>query len=154
VFLPEWLETTKTSRIILNSVTQVPDPKGTVRHLLQKMELRIGMLPVGAMLKLSHTAGELRVTPGQPFEVPLSLARSGELKDSARIELRLPEHLASLFTADAVDVPADADTATLRVAPATMAPGDYELTIRATVSHLGQLPAVSETSVIVTVAGK
>ena len=52
VFLPEWLETTKTSRIILNAVTKVPDPHGTVRHLLNKMELRIGMLPVGALLKI------------------------------------------------------------------------------------------------------
>jgi hypothetical protein len=76
VFVPEWMETTKTSRFILNAVVQATDPKGTVRHLLNKMELRMGILPVGAMLRISRGAGELHVDPREPFEVPVALSRT------------------------------------------------------------------------------
>lgn len=151
VFMPEWLETTKTSRIILNSVTQVPDPKGTVRHLLQKMELRIGMLPVGAMLKLSHTANELTATPGQAFEVPVTLARSGELTEPATLELHVPPHVAGQFTAETLTVDRNAPNTAFKITPAAGVTGDHELTIRATVNHLGKLPVVSETKFVVTV---
>ena len=53
IFVPEWMETTKTSRMILNGVVQVADPKGNVRTLVQRMELRLGILPQGALLKLA-----------------------------------------------------------------------------------------------------
>ena len=43
IFVPEWLETTKTSRMILNGAVQVPDPTGKPRTLLQRQELRIGI---------------------------------------------------------------------------------------------------------------
>ena len=52
IFVPEWMETTKTSRMILNGVVRAPDPRGNLRTLVQKMELRIGILPEGALLKL------------------------------------------------------------------------------------------------------
>src|SRR5262249_15799746 len=94
IYVPEWMGTTKTSRLILNGVVQVPDPKDNVRHLLNKMELRLGILPVGAILRLSHTVGELHVQRGEAFEVPVTLTRTPELSGDVVLELKLPEELA------------------------------------------------------------
>ena len=147
VFVPEWMETTKTSRFILNAVVQVPDPKGTVRHLLNKMELRMGILPVGAMLRISRGTGELHVKPGEPFEVPVTLARTSELTGDAVLELKQSDEISGRLTADVLTVPPSQTTASLRITPAAgaMLRGEYELTIRATVLHLGKLPTISET---------
>jgi hypothetical protein len=151
VFVPEWMETTKTSRFILNAVVQVPDPKGTVRHLLNKMELRLGILPVGAMLRISRGAAELHAKPGEPFDVPVMLARTSELSGDAVLELKLPEELAGRLVAEPVKVPPSQMIATLRIAPAAgaMLRGEHELTIRATVLHQGKLPTISETTFVV-----
>ena len=43
IFVPEWMETTKTSRMIVNGSLKVADPKGNVRTLLQRQETRIGI---------------------------------------------------------------------------------------------------------------
>ncbi len=152
IFVPEWMETTKTSRFIINSVVQIPDPKGNVRHLLNKMELRLGVLPVGAMLRLSHGASELHVKPGEPFEVPVTLTRTPELSGDVILELRLPEDIAGQLTANSLTIPATQTTAALRIQPAASAilRGEQELTIRATVLHQGKLPTISETTVVVT----
>jgi hypothetical protein len=40
VFLPEWLETTRTSRMVVNGVSQVADPQGRVRYLSSKLKTR------------------------------------------------------------------------------------------------------------------
>ena len=151
VFVPEWMETTKTSRFILNAVVQVPDPKGTVRHLLNKMELRLGILPVGAMLRISRPAAELHVKPGEPFDVPVNLARTAELTGDATLELKLPEELAGKLVAELVKVPAMQTSATLRITSAVGAAirGEHELTIRATVLYQGNLPTISETTFVV-----
>ncbi|HEY2249983.1 MAG TPA: PPC domain-containing protein [Planctomycetaceae bacterium] len=151
VFVPEWMETTKTSRFILNSVVQAPDPKGTVRHLLNKMEMRFGILPVGAMLRISRPAGELHMKPGTPFDVSVSLSRTPELTGDAVLELKLSEELAGRLVAELVTVPAGKPTAVLRITPTAgaMLRGEHELTIRATVLHQGLLPTISETTFVV-----
>jgi len=151
VFVPEWMETTKTSRFILNAVVQVPDPKGTVRHLLNKMEMRFGILPVGAMLRISRPAGELHVKPGEPFDVSVSLSRTPELTGDAVLELKLPDDLAGRLVAEPVKVPSSQVTPALRITPAAGVKllGEHELTIRATVLHQGLLPTISETTFVV-----
>lgn len=151
IYVPEWMETTKTSRFILNAVVQVPDPKGKVRYLLNKMELRLGILPVGAMLRLSHGAGELHVAPKEAFNVPLVLTRTAELTGDVVIELKLSEEITGQLTAAPLTIPAKETEATLHITPAATATlrGEHELTIRATVLHQGKLPTISETTVIV-----
>lgn len=151
IYVPEWMETTKTSRFILNAVVQVPDPKGNVRYLLNKMELRLGILPVGAMLRLSHTLGELHVKRGEPFEVPVTLSRTPELSGDVVLELKLPDELAGQLTAAPLTLPPTQTSAALRITPAAAANlrGEQELTIRATVMHQGKLPTISETTVTV-----
>ena len=57
VTVPEWLETTRTSRIGLVGMAKVPDPKGTVCYLLAPMEGQITMSMEGALMKLAVGPG-------------------------------------------------------------------------------------------------
>jgi hypothetical protein len=151
VFMPEWLETSRTSRMILIGVAQVPDPRGNLRWLVSNMEGRITMSVEGALMKVSHEAEELRVRPGGSFDVPLTLSRSPKLPESAEIELVVPEELAGLLSAQPVVLSGDAVTGALRVE--TVADprllGEHVLTVRATALQHGYLPAVSECEVTV-----
>ena len=151
VFMPEWLETSRTSRMILIGVAQVPDPRGNLRWLVSNMEGRITMSVEGALMKVSHEAGELRVRPGGSFDVPLVLSRSPKLPESAEIELIVPEELAGLLSAQPVVLSGDATTGVLRIATIADAQllGEHLLTVRATVLQHGYLPAVSECEVTV-----
>lgn len=79
VFVPEWMETTRTSRFIVNGAVEVADPRGRMRTLLERQELRLGMLPVGAIMKLSAPA-EVVAAPGRLVEVPVSLVRAAEFR--------------------------------------------------------------------------
>ncbi len=149
VYLPEWVETSLTCRIILNGVTQVPDPKGTVRHVVSAIDGRITMSPEGALMKLSHQAPELTVRGGEAFDVPLRLSRSVKVPLPAKLELVVPEELEGLLRADALTLPANQSVGKLRVttqADARLA-GEHELKFRATVMQDGNLPVISETSV-------
>ena len=151
IWVPEWMETTKTSRFILNAVVETPDPQGTVRHLLNKMELRLGILPVGAMLRISRGVGDLHVKPGEPFDVPITLSRTPELTEDAVLELKLPDELTGRLAAAPLTVPPSQTTAALRITPAAGANvrGEHELTIRAVVQHRGKLPTISEVKFVV-----
>jgi hypothetical protein len=151
VFLPEWLETTKTSRIILNGVTKVSDPRGNERYLLNKMEMRIGMLPVGALLKIAHATDELHISANQPFEIPIHLTRSNELSEPARVELVVPLDVANRYSAEPVVAPPTESKVILRVHPAEQSypTGEIPLTIRATVLRNGKWPVISETTCVV-----
>lgn len=79
VFVPEWMETTRTSRFIVNGAVEVNDPRGRPRTLLERQELRLGMLPVGAIMKLQAPA-EVIARPGTVAEVPVGLVRAAEFR--------------------------------------------------------------------------
>lgn len=153
IFVPEWMETTKTSRMILNGAVKVPDPKGNVRTLLQRQELRIGILPEGALLKLSHAAGEPVMKAGDELRVPLTISRADSLKDPVRLSLSVNAGANRFFNAEPIVLAPDRRDAefVVRLAPtATMAAGEMSVVIRAESSKDG-LPVVSETSVLVMV---
>src|ERR1700719_4059870 len=80
-FMPEWLETSRTSRMILIAVTKVPDPRGNVRHLVTEIHGRITMSIEGALLKVSTSASELTVQPGRDIALPIRIARSPKLAE-------------------------------------------------------------------------
>ena len=151
VFLPEWLETTKTSRMILNGVAKVPDPQGNLRFVVGKMDLRIGMLPQGAMLKLSHDDLELNVRAGEPFEVPIHVSRVAALTEPVRLELVLPVELRGLLEAQAPTVSAEQTSAVLKLVTRSDAAiaGEHLIAVRGTALQHGSLPVVSETSLLV-----
>ena len=151
IFLPEWLETTRTSRMVVNGVARVADPQGNVRYLVSRLKDRLGFLPVGALLKISSDVDELQVTPGEPFDIPLTIHRAHQLLEPTRLELRADEPLHCLVSADPVSVPREQSSIEFRVVltPSSDLTGDHTLTLRATVLQDGKYPVVSETSVLV-----
>lgn len=153
IFVPEWMETTKTSRMILNGAVQVADPRGRVRTLLQRQELRLGILPEGALLKLAYAGAELTGRVGGTVRVPLSLSRSPGFAEPVRIEFVPDARQQGLITADsAAPVGQDADLAlTVRIANEARAAGEHVLRFRASALQGGKWPVVSEERVPLTI---
>jgi len=163
IFVPEWLETTKTSRMILNGAVQVADPKGKVRTLLQRQELRIGILPEGALMKLAHAAGEPSITAGADFEVPIALSRAAEFPEEVTVELvgevgpRAPRGDSPVrFSADPLKMTPTQNTAMLRIRAANglTSGSEYTLRLRATGLQQGKWKVMSETDLLVMVLEK
>lgn len=147
VFVPEWLETTRTSRIGLVAMAKIPDPKGTPRYVLAAMDGQITMSMEGALMKLSHEAEELTATPGQPLVVPLKLARTPRLNEEVSVELIVPKELKDLVSAKPFIWPGEkpAFPWTLETRPDTRLIGTWHFTARATARRNGH-PVVSEST--------
>ncbi|MFM9963876.1 MAG: PPC domain-containing protein [Planctomycetaceae bacterium] len=152
IFVPEWMETTKTSRMIINGAVKIADPKGNVRTLLQKQELRVGILPEGALMKLSHSAGEPTVALGGELRIPLALSLATELRDAIKITVMPTEEQTNLLTAEPIPLTAGQKEATLivRVANDAKLVGEQSLVIRAATLRNGY-PVISETTVLITI---
>ena len=152
IFVPEWMETTKTSRMIINGAVKVADPKGNIRTLLQKQELRVGILPEGALMKLSHSAGEPTVTLGSEVRIPLALSLASELREAIKITVMPSEDQINLLTAEPIPLSAGQKETTLilRVANDAKLVGEQSLVIRAATLRNGY-PVISETTVLLTV---
>lgn len=161
VFVPEWMETTRTSRFMVNAAVEVTDPKGRVRTLLERQELRLGMLPEGAIMKLS-APGEVRVERGGTVAIGLGLVlgaafRSAALAGPVRVELvkeSLPRgwRAEGLVTAEPIVIANDGAeeaqaTMTLILADDPRIAGEGAITIRATALEDGRWPVVSEATV-------
>ena len=151
VFLPEWLETTRTSRMVVNGVAKVTDPKGKVRYSLTRQKTRMGFLPTGALLKISSEKSDLKATAGKEFFVPVNIRRSQNLMEPVRLELIKDNSKTTTFTSKVLDVASNQSQAsfpiTINASVATV--DESKLTIRATALQNGKLPVVSETTVIV-----
>lgn len=150
VFLPEWLETTRTSRMVVNGVTRMEDPQGRERYLSSRLVTRLGFLPTGALLKVSTPLTELEVPAGESFEVPLNVFRAPELESSAELQLVLDEAMTGRLRADAMTVKERSASLAMRIEPAEGAvlPEEVELRVRATATWHGH-PVVSETKLLV-----
>ncbi len=151
VFLPEWLETTRTSRMVVNGVAQVADPQGRVRYLSSKLKTRIGFLPTGALFKIACEVPEVEVVAGQAFDIPVSINRAQGLTESANVELVINHASEGVLTAEPL-VLADSEAhALLKVVPLVSQQfvGERVVTVRATVMQDGHLPVISETQVLV-----
>ncbi len=153
IFVPEWLETTKSSRMILNGRVQVADPKGNLRTLLQKMELRIGILPEGAFMKLAHAPGEYSAAVGSEITIPLQLSRAAELREEVKLELMRGDLPAGLATAEPMTLATNqtAGTFRIRLANDPRLTGEQSFKIRAIALKDGRWPVISETTVTVVV---
>jgi hypothetical protein len=148
-FMPEWLDTARTSRMILVAVAKVPDPRGNLRWLMTPMDGRITMSLEGALLKVTHAPAEYSVVAGQPIDIPLKISRSAKLAEQATLEVVPGDDLLGLVTAQPIAVPPGQNDAVLRIAT-TANPsltGRQIVTIRATAMQHGNLPVISETTV-------
>jgi hypothetical protein len=115
VFLPEWLETTRTSRMVVNGVTQVADPKGRVRYLSSKLVTRIGFLPTGAMLKIESAKPEIELSSSGSFEFPVDILRADKFSGPVHVELVHETAATKAFSAASVKVDEKSRQAVLRV---------------------------------------
>jgi hypothetical protein len=153
IFVPEWMETTKTSRMILNGSVQVADPQGNVRTLLQRQELRIGILPEGAHMKLSHTAGDLTTHLGGEIRIPLSLSRVTEFREPVQIELVPDASRTGQISAEPLQLAPDQTEGTIliRIGSDPRNIGEQSFTIRALALKDGRWPVIAETTILVAV---
>ncbi|MCA9117588.1 MAG: hypothetical protein KDA79_21105, partial [Planctomycetaceae bacterium] len=150
VFLPEWLETTRTSRMKLNGVAQVKDPAGNIRYSLATLKTRIGFLPTGAVFKLEAANPVQAVPENGIVQIPVVLNRARELTEAAELTLLPSMRLGEQVSAEPVTMPATASQSeiTLRVTGRDQLSGEIPVTIRATVLRNGVYPAEAETTVI------
>lgn len=148
LFIPEWVQTDRTSRIVLNTIVQVTDPAGNRRHLVNRMDRRITMNVEGALLKLSADKTEFPIKAGESIEIPLKILRSA--KFSGPVEVSLHSNSTEAFHSESVTVTSQEQTASLRVSPKSnsLSPGEYELSIQA-IGKLngGKARLMSQTSV-------
>ncbi len=147
--MPEWLETSRTSRMAVIGVAQVKDPRGNVRTSVADVSGQITMTIEGALLKLTPAAGEVTAPAGQPLAIEVKIQRSATLAEPARVELVLADDLQGHFTAEPLVIEAGQSTVALRVesAPGKGLLGRYELGVRATVMQDGRWPVIAQTSV-------
>lgn len=152
IFVPEWMETTKTSRMILNGSVKVADPKGNVRTLLQRQELRVGILPEGALMKLSHSAGEPLAVVGGEVRIPLALSLASELREPIKITVMPSESQANLINVEPIQLASGQKetSAIIRLANDPKLLGEQTVVLRAATTRQGW-PVISETTVLVTV---
>ncbi len=150
-FMPEWLETDRTTRMVIHAVAEQKDATGRVRHIVKAANASVTMILEGALMKLSHRAGELTVKPGSRFRVPVRVARSAKFREDAVIRLDVPRPLAGLLKAEPVKLSASASEAMLEVTtlPDPRLVGDWDLKITATAMQDGRWPAVSQTQIAV-----
>ena len=154
-FMPEWLETDRTTRLLVHSVAIQKDAKGRERHLIKGSTGSITMILEGALLKLAHQAGELTVVPGGSFLVPVKVARSAKLPETAVVRIEVPKSLEGLVKAEPLTLKPGQETGMLKVM--TLADGrldgDWKIKLVATALQDGRWPAISQTSVSVRFQG-
>lgn len=150
-FLPEWLETDRTTRMVVMGVAKVKDPQGKVRYLTKPANARITMILEGALLKVSHQARELTVSPGESFTIPVRIARSVKLQGNVTVGLDVPKQLRGLVSCAPVVIPADQLSANLVVkttAGKSLA-GRWRFAVKANALQDKRWPVVSQTIVSV-----
>lgn len=151
VTLPEWLETTRTSRIVLNGVAKIKDPRGNERYSTKRLLTRIGFLPGGALMKVGHKNDELKVPANEPFAIPLTVSRSPQLTAPVKLELLVPFELEGKLKAEIMEVAPENTLPQFKMTPLAGSglKGYHDLKIRASTLKDGTLPVISETTVTV-----
>jgi hypothetical protein len=150
-FLPEWLETDRTTRMVVLGLARVADPQGTPRWLAVPADARVTMILEGALLKVSHEAEELTVRGGEAFQLPVEVSRSAKLPVQVEVELVVPTQLQGLVEAAPVVLAAGQRQGVLRVRTAADAQlsGRWTLQVRAAALQDQRWPVVSQADVAV-----
>ncbi len=148
-YLPEWLETDRTSRMRMTTVVEVPDPQGNIRQLVNYQDAAVSLSLEGALLKVTHAAEEFSATPGHHIEIPINVLRSVKLSVPVKLELVVPGGLIGCLNADAVELPVGRDRTVLVVQTTSDSRlyGTRTFQIRGTALQDGKYPAISQTTV-------
>ncbi|MCA9061590.1 MAG: hypothetical protein KDA96_00945 [Planctomycetaceae bacterium] len=146
-FMPEWLGTDLTRRIVVHGVAEVADPAGNIRLLTRAGDARITMIMEGALLKVGTPGEPVQVAAGTEFLIPVQLSRSSKLSEPATVELIVPEEAKALIRSTPVTLSADVSDGVLAVQSISDSrlAGAWQLTIRATSQQDGRWPVISET---------
>ena len=148
VFLPEGLETSRTSRIGLVAMARIPDAAGVPRWVLAPVEGQVTMSIEGALMKLSAVEAEMIPSAGGTGVARLRITRAGELAEPVEITLAQGPPGAS---APVVRVPPGKDSVEVPVTFGSV--GGGALLFRAETRRRGQ-PVVSEAEIeIISPAG-
>ncbi|MBL8820173.1 MAG: hypothetical protein JNL58_29385 [Planctomyces sp.] len=145
-FLPEWLSTDLTRRIVVHGIAEIPDPKGTSRQVTKAGDARITMIMEGALLKVKPDVSDVIVQAGSSVQVPFRVSRSAKLAEAAIVELVLPEEAEGVFKSSPVTIAADQMTGTLELQTPldSQFHGDWTITVRATSLQDGKWPVISQ----------
>ena len=145
-FMPEWLATDITRRIIVHGLVEVPDPKGTLRQLTKPGDARITMIMEGALLKLASEITDFRSTPGATLEIPVSISRSPRLTGPVTVTLKVPEDAAGMLIAEPLVLNPEQTSGRLKITTATDARllGPWQLRLADTTLLDDRWPVVSE----------
>ena len=139
-FMPEWLSTDRTTRMVVYGYGEVADPTGVMRHVGLSADARVTMILEGALLKVRHEIEELRSQPGSQFEVPVEIVRSSLLSTEVQVDLELPKAWQAWVSCDSVRLAPGQTRAILKVATTPEFPlrGTVPVTIRATAMQEGR----------------
>jgi len=154
VFLPEWLETTRTSRMVVNGVAKVADPQGNIRYSLSRQKTRMGFLPTGALLKIAVEQPEFRTKRGATLQIPIKVSRAEELTGPVTLELVPASGSPSPFAGGPLQVGPGVQTALfpLQTTAAAVSGDGYQVQIRSVHLNGQQLRSESTTRFFVEVA--
>ena len=151
LFLPEWVQIDRTSRIVLNTVVEMPDPQGAVRTLVNRMQQRITMNVEGTLLTVSTSQHEITAQSGQSLEVPVQVFRSPKLRRDVRVSLVAEDGQAAPLEVASVVIPVAAAAAVLRVPPdhALLQKGETIMKLKAVAADGQSVIAMSSTSIVI-----
>ncbi len=146
VFLPEWLSTDLTRRIVVHGVAAISDPKGNRRYVTKAADARITMIMEGALLKLAADTTDVTAKRNTVVEIPITALRSSKLPLPAKIELLVPAEAEGLIRAEPLTLDAAQSSAVVRVSvgDSDLLQGKWEMTIQSTILQDNRWPVVSQ----------
>jgi hypothetical protein len=145
-FMPEWLETDRTTRMTIMGFAWIPDPQGKLRAVTKATNANVTMILEGALLKVTPQRRMITLRPGQSQQVSVRVFRSAKLPVPVQLELIAPPDIGHRVKADPITVPVGTEEVALEVQSSASADwtGDHPLRIRATALQDGKWPAISE----------
>ena len=144
-FMPEWLATDRTSRMVVFGFGEVSDPQGRIRYVGVAADARITMILEGALLKVAPSQVELEAGPGKVVELPVKIVRSSKLQTAVTIDLELDDELAALLEYDplTLDVNQTEGVLKVRCSNSPLLRGLIPITVRATTLQSEKWPVKS-----------
>ncbi|MGY8733583.1 MAG: hypothetical protein ACKVH8_24245 [Pirellulales bacterium] len=144
-FMPEWLATDRTSRMVVLGFGEVIDTQGQVRYVGVAADARITMILEGALLKVAPLQVELEAAPGQVVELPVRIVRSSKLQTAVTLDLELDDELAALLEYEPLKLGVNQTEGVLKVrcSDSPLLRGMIPITVRATTLQFDKWPVNS-----------